>query len=119
MSEIAKVKYRIERSEFIGFIEICENIDDIYNILQYYKKKYHDAKQICYGIYIENNEYFSDDKEPKGTAGYVILNELKKNNIKNKIIVIVRYFGGIKLGKNGLKSSYSNVSKLLIEKIVN
>ena len=117
LPEIIKIKYRIERSEFIGFIEDCKNADDINNIVKIYKKKYYDARQICYGVYIDDKEYFSDDKEPTGTAGYMILNELKKNDIKNKIIIVVRYFGGIKLGKDGLKNSYSNVSKMLINKI--
>ena len=117
MLEKLKIKYRIERSEFIGFIEDCNKIDDIYDIVKIYKKKYHDARQICYGGIIDENDIYNDDKEPSGTAGFVILNELKKNNIKNKLVVIVRYFGGIKLGKDGLKNAYSSVTNLIINKL--
>ena len=114
MSEKSKVKYRIERSEFIGFIEECDDSDIVNEIIKRYKKKYHDARQICYAYIINEKEVYNDDKEPSGTAGFIMLNELKKNNIKNKLLIVVRYFGGIKLGKDGLKNAYSNVSKILL-----
>ena len=117
MSEILKVKYRVERSEFIGFIEDCDKIDDINDIIKMYKKKYHDARQICYGGIIDEKDIYNDDKEPLGTAGFVILNELKKSKLINKLVIIVRYFGGIKLGKDGLKNAYSSVTNLILSKI--
>ena len=117
MSEKIKVKYRIERSEFIGFIEDCDRVDGVNDIIKIYKKKYHDARQICYGGIIDEQDIYNDDKEPSGTAGFVILNELKKNKIKNKIVIIVRYFGGIKLGKDGLKNAYCSTTNLILSKI--
>ena len=117
MLEKSKVKYRIERSEFIGFIEDCNRVDGVNDIVKVYKKKYHDARQICYGGIIDEQDIYNDDKEPSGTAGFVILNELKKNKIKNKIVIIVRYFGGIKLGKDGLKNAYFSVTNLILSKI--
>ena len=118
MSEKIKVKYRIERSEFIGFIEDCGRVDGVNDIIKIYKKKYYDARQICYGGIIDEQDIYNDDKEPSGTAGFVILNELKKNKIKNKLVIIVRYFGGIKLGKDGLKNAYSSVTNLISSKLV-
>lgn len=112
-----KIKYSLNRSHFIGFTEMCRDNNGINEIVKSYKKKYKDAKQICYAILLNNTEIYNDDKEPNGTAGYMILNELKKNNIQNYLIIIVRYFGGIKLGKNNLRNTYAYVADLVIKEI--
>lgn len=117
MNEGIKIKYRINRSCFIGCSEICNNKEDLNEIVKQYKKKYRDAKQICYAIISEGIEIYNDDKEPNGTAGAMILKELKKNNIKNILIIIVRYFGGIKLGKNNLKNTYAEIASKIIDSI--
>ena len=110
---------RIKRSEFIGFLDECESIEQLDIIVKGYKRKYHDAKQVCYAAVIDKNEYFNDDKEPNGTAGTSILNILKRFNENNKLIVVVRYFGGVKLGRKLLKESYENITIKVLKNIKN
>jgi uncharacterized YigZ family protein len=73
-------------------------------------KKYHNATHICYGWRLgrgaEEKVRYNDDGEPSGTAGQPILNEIKKHDLYNVILCIVRYFGGVKLGTGGLLRAY-------------
>lgn len=101
----------IKKSEFICNIYPIKSIDDAANILQEVRKKYYDATHNCYAmIYGESGEYAksSDDGEPSQTAGVVILDALKKNDLTNVLAVVTRYFGGIKLGAGGLVRAYSS-----------
>lgn len=117
MTEGIKIKYRINRSCFIGCSEMCDNKENLNELIKQYKKKYRDAKQICYAVITDETDIYNDDKEPNGTAGFMILKELKKNNTKNILIIIIRYFGGIKLGKNNLKNTYADVASRIINLI--
>lgn len=115
--------YEIEKSKFIAYIFQISNIDEVNNLLIKLKKEHKKAKHICYGYkLIENNQIKIkgfDDGEPKGTSSIPIINAIEKNNINNCVVFIVRYFGGIKLGKGGLYRSYSKsaleVIKLFLE----
>ena len=71
------------------------------------KNKYKDATLHCYAYIIDNIKRFSDDNEPGGTAGMPILNVLENNDLNHILCIVVRYFGGIKLGANGLVRAYS------------
>lgn len=110
-------QYKILKSKFIGYIFYVEKELDILEYINNLKKEYHDAKHICYG-YILNNfniQKYDDDNEPFKSSGFQILNLLIKNNITNCLIVIIRYFGGIKLGIGKLSRSYLHCAKLLID----
>lgn len=98
----------IKKSKFITLLYKVNNIDEVENILEEIKNKYSDSTHICYAYIVSNHEKAFDDGEPSGTAGMPILNVLKKNNITNILAVVVRYFGGIKLGASGLLRAYSN-----------
>ena len=98
----------IKKSKFIVKIYKVNNINDINNILNELNKEYKDATHICYAYILENIQKCSDNGEPSGTAGLPILNILKKNNLCNILSVVIRYFGGIKLGAGGLIRAYSN-----------
>lgn len=111
------VRYRIKRSEFIGFIVDCDSVDCMNSIINDYKRKYRDARHICYSVILGDNEIFGNDGEPYGTSGIAMLNELKKRDIKNRLVIIVRYFGGIKLGRSLLRETYCNVTKSILDKI--
>ena len=74
------------------------------------KKEYKDSTHICYAYIINSSEKCSDDGEPNGTAGLPILNILKKNNLTNVLAIVIRYFGGIKLGAGGLLRAYSDAA---------
>ena len=107
----------VNKSRFIAYLFELNTIDDVKNILQNLKKQHKKANHFCYA-YVFNkdsvNEKCSDDGEPSGTAGYPILNVMKKKGLKNSLVVVVRYFGGIKLGAGGLTRAYTkSVAELL------
>ena len=92
-----------------------DNIEDINNILNNIKNEYKDATHYCYAYIIDNTKRFNDDGEPGGTAGMPILNVIEQNNLNHVLIVVVRYFGGIKLGAGGLVRAYSKISSECIK----
>lgn len=98
----------INKSKFITFVYKVTNEEEIKNILASLKEEYFDATHICYSYIINNIKRYNDDKEPKGTAGMPILNVLENNKLNNVLAVVIRYFGGIKLGAGGLIRAYSN-----------
>jgi uncharacterized YigZ family protein len=100
----------INRSKFITTLLHIESQEDAQNKLTEIRKKYYDATHnvYCYISDILGNEIrFSDDGEPQGTSAQPALDVLRKRNIVKVLCVITRYFGGIKLGSNGLVSAYS------------
>lgn len=109
----------IEKSRFITYLNRAESEIDAKNYIAYIKKLHPDATHHCSAfIYGKNDEYqrSSDDGEPSGTAGVPMLECLRKNNMQDIVAVVVRYFGGIKLGAGGLIRAYSkSVSSALIE----
>ena len=98
----------IKKSKFITKLYKINNIEEINIILEQLKKEYKDSTHICYAYIVNGLEKCSDDGEPSGTAGLPILNILKKNELTNILSVVIRYFGGIKLGAGGLVRAYSN-----------
>jgi uncharacterized YigZ family protein len=110
----------IKRSQFLGFAAHTPNLQAAKNFIQSLKDSYPDARHHCYGFMAgapwDSNLYgFSDDNEPSGTAGMPIFSHLKHNNIGEITIVVVRYFGGTKLGTGGLARAYSEAAKLTLE----
>ena len=106
----------INKSKFISIITKVENIDEVKDKLKEIKKKYKNATHYCYAYIINGYQKCSDDKEPSGTAGIPILNILKTNELNYILCVVVRYFGGIKLGAGGLVRAYSSSVKEVISK---
>ncbi len=98
----------IKKSKFITKLYRVSNIEEIKNIMDNLKDEYKDSTHICYAYIVNNIEKCFDDGEPNGTSGLPILNVLKKNNLSNILAVVIRYFGGIKLGASGLLRAYSS-----------
>ena len=98
----------IKKSKFITKLYRINSTDEVQSILNNLKVEYKDSTHICSGYIVSNIEKCSDDGEPSGTAGIPILNVLKKNKLSNILAVVIRYFGGIKLGAGGLTRAYSN-----------
>lgn len=111
-----KIEYTINKSKFITFLIKINNIEDINKILEIIKKEYKDATHYCYAYIIDNIKRFNDDKEPSGTAGMPILNVLENNQLNHILCIVVRYFGGIKLGAGGLVRAYTKSVTLALEK---
>ena len=97
----------IKNSRFITIIYNINDINDIDKYLKLVKDKYKDATHYCYAYILPNNIKCSDDGEPSGTAGKPILDVLTKHNLNFVLAIVVRYFGGIKLGAGGLIRAYS------------
>lgn len=97
----------IKNSRFIAIIYNINDINDIDKYLNLIKDKYKDATHYCYAYILPNNIKCSDDGEPSGTAGKPILDVLSKHNLNFVLAIVVRYFGGIKLGAGGLIRAYS------------
>ncbi len=108
----------IEKSKFIGIIKPLNNKDDVKNILNEIKKKYPKATHYCYGYIVNGLQKSNDDGEPSSTAGKPILETLLKNDLFNVILIVVRYFGGIKLGAGGLTRAYVDIASQTIKKSI-
>ncbi|MDP4085849.1 MAG: YigZ family protein [Bacillota bacterium] len=99
----------IEKSRFIAHISRAETDNDALNFIQTIKKKHWNATHNCSAYIIGEHDHIqkaNDDGEPSGTAGVPILEVLKKRKIKDTVVVVTRYFGGIKLGAGGLIRAY-------------
>jgi uncharacterized YigZ family protein len=99
----------IERSRFIAYVNRAETEEEAQAFIADIKKKHWDANHNCSAYMIgENNliQKANDDGEPSGTAGVPILEVLKKRDLKDTVVVVTRYFGGIKLGAGGLIRAY-------------
>jgi uncharacterized YigZ family protein len=100
----------IKKSRFICELHPVETIEDVKNLISSLKLSYPSANHYCSAYFIGDtaNIYgFDDDGEPSRTAGFPMLEVLKKNDITNTLAVVIRYFGGIKLGAGGLVRAYS------------
>ena len=106
----------IEKSKFIGIIKPLNNKDDVKNILNEIKKEYPKATHYCYGYIVNGLQKSNDDGEPSSTAGKPILENLIINQLNNVLLVVIRYFGGIKLGAGGLTRAYVDSSSKVIQK---
>lgn len=111
----------INKSKFLAYKYELNSTEEVKPILETLKKEHKKARHFCYA-YVFNkdsvSEKYSDDGEPSGTAGYPILNVIKKKNLTNILVVVVRYFGGIKLGAGGLTRAYTKAcAGVLDEKI--
>lgn len=105
----------IKNSKFITLLYKVYSLEDIKNTLINVKTLYPNATHYCYAYILNNEKRSSDDGEPSGTAGTPILNILESNNLNYILAVVIRYFGGIKLGSSGLIRAYSRSVKEAIK----
>ena len=110
MKEIGEHEIVIEKSRFIAHVARVETEDAAQEFIQTIKKAHWNATHNCSAYLIGENDQIqkaNDDGEPSGTAGVPILDVLKKKGLKDTVVVVTRYFGGIKLGAGGLIRAYS------------
>lgn len=99
--------YKSKGSKFLSFAEAIENEEEAKALIARYKKKYHDARHVCYAYRLGANLWRTkDDGEPHGTAGLPILRSIDAQKRDNILVVVVRYFGGTLLGTGGLMVAY-------------
>ncbi len=101
--------YSEKRSKFLAFAIPVRSVEDVKQIVAEYQKKYYDARHVCYAYMLgaERKEFRANDNgEPSGTAGKPILGQINSNELTDILIIVVRYFGGVKLGTSGLIVAY-------------
>ena len=101
--------YTEKRSKFIAIALPVRTVDEVKGWLDTYQKKYYDARHVCYAYMLgpERKDFRANDNgEPSGTAGKPILGQINSNGLTDILIIVVRYFGGIKLGTSGLIVAY-------------
>lgn len=111
-----------KKSRFIGIAYNVDTKSQIDEILLSIKKEHKKCRHICFAYKISAPEYLikcSDDGEPNGTAGRPILNIIEKKNLDHILVVVIRYFGGIKLGAGGLFRAYTNCASGAVEEFIN
>ena len=109
IGESCKIEFTEKKSVFIASAYIVQSDEEAESIINSVRNKYSDATHNCYGYILRTGgtKRFSDDGEPSGTAGMPILNVIEKMGLCNTLVVVTRYFGGIKLGAGGLVRAYS------------
>ena len=106
--------YKEKMSKFLAFAEPCRTLEQAKEIVTRYKKEYFDARHVCWAYMLgsERTEFRSnDDGEPSGTAGKPILGQINSFNLTDLCVIVVRYFGGIKLGTSGLIEAYRTAAQ--------
>lgn len=107
---------KIKRSVFIAEVHPCHDENEAREILSAVTSKYRDATHNCRAyILSDGSEYSSDDGEPSGTAGRPILNAIKHSGLVNVIVIVTRYYGGVKLGVRGLIDAYGDTATKALE----
>ena len=106
-------------SRFISYLFPVADKDTINRIIKKLRKKFHNATHVCFAYRLKGGEwessYTNDDGEPAGTAGIPIYNEIKNKKYFNVLLVVVRYFGGVKLGTGGLTRAYSFSARKVLD----
>jgi uncharacterized YigZ family protein len=109
--------YKEKSSSFIAQVFRIDSPEHFDEILSNVRRKYFDASHHCFAYRLVNNKIkYSDDGEPHGSAGIRILNAIDHYNLTNVAVVVIRYFGGTKLGVGPLGKAYSNAANLVLEK---
>ena len=110
--------YKEKGSKFLSFAFHIDDEDEADAIRKDFKKKYYDATHVVYAFRIgaEGQQFrAADDGEPSGSSGLPVLNTIKSRNITNVIVLVVRYFGGTKLGIPGLIDAYSQAAGMALD----
>lgn len=118
ISDASEGIYKEKMSKFLAFAFPVYSAEEAKQRIAEYQKKYFDARHVCWAYMIgtARTEFMSNDNgEPSGTAGKPILGQINSFGLTNIVIIVVRYFGGIKLGTSGLIVAYREAAKLALE----
>lgn len=113
-----EVLFKEKNSKFFGYCFPVQSEDEVKQILEDIKKKHFSARHWCYAFQIGTEQIHyraNDDGEPSGSAGLPIYGQIQSFEVTNILIVVVRYFGGVKLGVGGLVSAYKETAKMALE----
>ena len=110
--------FKEKMSKFLSFALSVESAEEAKSIVKRFQNEYHDSRHVCWAYMIgpERKEWqLNDNGEPSGTAGKPILGQINSFGLTNVIVIVVRYFGGIKLGTPGLIAAYREAARLALE----
>lgn len=113
IGRVGEGTYSEKRSKFLAFTHHVESEDEVKQILTAYRKKYYDARHVCYAYMLGADRAVfraNDDGEPGSTAGKPILGQINSNELTDILIVVVRYYGGVNLGTGGLIVAYKTAA---------
>lgn len=115
-----EVIFKDKNSKFFGYAFPVSNEDDIKNHIENLKKQHHSARHWCYAYLLGTQEEHltyrvNDDGEPNNSAGMPIYGQIQSFEVTNVLIVVVRYFGGVKLGVSGLINAYKTTAQMALE----
>lgn len=96
----------VKKSRFLAWVEPVTDRTEVQERLAQLRRQYSGARHVCFAFYVDGDSGMSDDGEPSGTAGKPIFNVISHKQLVNVLAVVVRYFGGIKLGAGGLVRAY-------------
>ncbi|WP_340105040.1 IMPACT family protein [Rhodohalobacter sp. 8-1] len=116
-----QAEYRVKGSKFLSFINPCDTTEEAEIRLSKIRDLHPTATHHCYAFRVDPSsisEHSQDDGEPSGTAGMPILNAMRSANIVDAIVVVVRYYGGTKLGKSGLIDAYGKAAEFVINQSI-
>ena len=118
LARTSEAIFREKMSKFLAFAHPASTVEEAKAVIAQYQKKYFDARHVCwaYMLGFERTDFQSNDNgEPSGTAGKPILGQINSFGLTDTVIVVVRYFGGIKLGTSGLIAAYREAARLSLE----
>ena len=118
ISTAGEAIYTEKRSKFLAFAEHVPNEEAVKTRIAQLRKQFYDARHVCYAYALGNGgdvTRANDDGEPSGTAGRPILGQIRSANLTYTLVVVVRYFGGIKLGVGGLVQAYKTTAQLTLQ----
>lgn len=117
LKEERKVEIVVKKSRFIAIAKSCTSLSEVKQIVDETRSKFEGATHVVHAAVMGNQFSYSDDHEPKNTAGRPALEVLKGSGITNIIVLIVRYFGGTLLGTGGLVKAYGDSTKAVLDGI--
>lgn len=118
ISHSAEAVFREKMSRFLAFAIPVTSPEEAREVIARYTNEYHDARHVCWAYMIgaDRLTYLSTDNgEPSGTAGKPILGQINSLGLTNVVVIVVRYFGGIKLGTSGLITAYREAARLALD----
>lgn len=115
-----EVLFKDKNSKFFGYAFPVQSEDDVKMLLEHLKKEHHSARHWCYAYQLGKTEESiqyraNDDGEPNNSAGMPIYGQIQSFNVTDVLIVVVRYFGGVKLGVGGLIHAYKTAAQMALE----
>lgn len=114
----SEAAFREKMSRFLSFAIPVTSAAEAKEYVALYTNEYHDARHVCWAYMIgsDRKEFLSSDNgEPSGTAGKPILGQINSFGLTNVVLIVVRYFGGIKLGTSGLIAAYREAARLALD----